>query len=190
MPNHQRTSVFLPSSKPARWRNNHMSCYIGIISGWLQYLQIALLLGSLAKSYLVWRKNGKRQLSLLPPSDCPTLYSVALILSKHKYKLKHKHIIRWTHNLTRSPIVPLSQFILHIIFGQSQVFGKFYQLLQYEINVSRIILKYTFILYLFSIVIRLQRIYNFWWSMLVFTPFAYYFVTLRGTFMHFLELTY
>jgi hypothetical protein len=38
--------------------------------------------------------------------------------------------------------------------------------------------------------IRLQRIYNFWCSMLVFTPFAYYFVTLRGTFMHFPELTY
>jgi hypothetical protein len=38
--------------------------------------------------------------------------------------------------------------------------------------------------------IRLQRIYNFWCSMLVFTPFAYCFVTLSGTFMHFLELTY
>jgi hypothetical protein len=38
--------------------------------------------------------------------------------------------------------------------------------------------------------IRLQRIYNFWCSMLVFTPFAYCFVTLRGTFMHFPELTY
>jgi hypothetical protein len=39
-------------------------------------------------------------------------------------------------------------------------------------------------------VIRLQRIYNFLCSMLVFTPFAYCFITLRGTFMHFLELTY
>jgi hypothetical protein len=38
--------------------------------------------------------------------------------------------------------------------------------------------------------IRLKRIYNFWCSMFVFTPFAYYFITLRGTFMHFLELTY
>jgi hypothetical protein len=38
--------------------------------------------------------------------------------------------------------------------------------------------------------IRLKRIYNFWCSMLVFTPFAYCFVTLRGTFMHFPELTY
>jgi hypothetical protein len=38
--------------------------------------------------------------------------------------------------------------------------------------------------------IRLQRIYNFLCSMLVFTPFAYCFVTLRGTFMHFPELTY
>jgi hypothetical protein len=38
--------------------------------------------------------------------------------------------------------------------------------------------------------IRLQRIYNFWCSMLVFTPFVYCFVTLRGTFMHFPELTY
>jgi hypothetical protein len=39
-------------------------------------------------------------------------------------------------------------------------------------------------------VIRLKRIYNFWCSMLVFTPFASCFVTLCGTFMHFLELTY
>jgi hypothetical protein len=38
--------------------------------------------------------------------------------------------------------------------------------------------------------IRLKRIHNFWCSMLVFTPFAYCFVTLRGTFMHFPELTY
>jgi hypothetical protein len=42
----------------------------------------------------------------------------------------------------------------------------------------------------FMPLIRLQRIYNFWCSMLVFTPFAYYFVTLCGTFMHFPELTY
>jgi hypothetical protein len=39
-------------------------------------------------------------------------------------------------------------------------------------------------------VIRLKRIYNFWCSMLVYTPFALCFVTLRGIFMHFLELTY
>jgi hypothetical protein len=39
-------------------------------------------------------------------------------------------------------------------------------------------------------VIRLQRIYHFWCSMLVFTPFAYCFLTLRSTFMHFPELTY
>jgi hypothetical protein len=39
-------------------------------------------------------------------------------------------------------------------------------------------------------VIRLKRIYNFCWSMLVYTPFALCFVTLRGIFMHFLELTY
>jgi hypothetical protein len=38
--------------------------------------------------------------------------------------------------------------------------------------------------------IRLKRIYNFWCSMLVFTPFAYCFVTLSGTFIHFPELTY
>jgi hypothetical protein len=38
--------------------------------------------------------------------------------------------------------------------------------------------------------IRLKRIYNFWCSMLVFTPFAFCFVTLRGIFMRFLELTY
>jgi hypothetical protein len=41
-----------------------------------------------------------------------------------------------------------------------------------------------------GILIRLQRIYNFLCSMLVFTPFAYCFVTLSGTFMHFPELTY
>jgi hypothetical protein len=40
------------------------------------------------------------------------------------------------------------------------------------------------------VLIRLQRIHNFWCSMLVFTPFAQCFVTLRGTFMRFLELTY
>jgi hypothetical protein len=38
--------------------------------------------------------------------------------------------------------------------------------------------------------IRLKRIYNFWCSMLVSTPFALCFVTLRGVFMRFLELTY
>jgi hypothetical protein len=38
--------------------------------------------------------------------------------------------------------------------------------------------------------IRLKRIYNFWCSMLVFTPFALCFVTLRGVFMRFPELTY
>jgi hypothetical protein len=38
--------------------------------------------------------------------------------------------------------------------------------------------------------IRLKRIHNFLCSMLVFTPFAYCFITIRGTFMHFLELTY
>jgi hypothetical protein len=38
--------------------------------------------------------------------------------------------------------------------------------------------------------IRLKRIYNFWCSMLCFTPFAYCFVTLSGIFIHFLELTY
>jgi hypothetical protein len=35
-----------------------------------------------------------------------------------------------------------------------------------------------------------QRIYNFLCSMLVYTPFALSFVTLRGVFMHFLKLTY
>jgi hypothetical protein len=39
-------------------------------------------------------------------------------------------------------------------------------------------------------VIRLKRIYNFWCSMLVFTPFALCFVTLRGFFMWFPKLTY
>jgi hypothetical protein len=41
-----------------------------------------------------------------------------------------------------------------------------------------------------GMLIRLQHIYNFWCPMLVFTPFTRCFVTLRGTFMHFLELTY
>jgi hypothetical protein len=40
------------------------------------------------------------------------------------------------------------------------------------------------------VLIRLKRIYNFWCSMLVFTPFALYFVTLHGVFMWFTELTY
>jgi hypothetical protein len=39
-------------------------------------------------------------------------------------------------------------------------------------------------------VIRLQRIHNFLCSMLVFTPFALCFVTLRGVFTRFPELTY
>jgi hypothetical protein len=38
--------------------------------------------------------------------------------------------------------------------------------------------------------ICLKRIYNFWCSMLVYTPFALCCVTLRGIFMHFPELTY
>jgi hypothetical protein len=38
--------------------------------------------------------------------------------------------------------------------------------------------------------IRLKRIYNFLCSMLVYIPFSLSFVTLRGIFMHFLELTY
>jgi hypothetical protein len=38
--------------------------------------------------------------------------------------------------------------------------------------------------------IRLKRIYNFLCFMLVFTPFALCFVTFRGVFMRFLELTY
>jgi hypothetical protein len=41
-----------------------------------------------------------------------------------------------------------------------------------------------------GMLIRLRRIYNFWCFMLVFTPFALCFVTLRGVFMRFLELTY
>jgi hypothetical protein len=38
--------------------------------------------------------------------------------------------------------------------------------------------------------IRLKRIYNFLCSMLIYTPFALCFVTLRGVFMYFLELNY
>jgi hypothetical protein len=41
-----------------------------------------------------------------------------------------------------------------------------------------------------SELIRLKRIYNFLCSMLVYTPFALCFVTLRGIFMHFPELSY
>jgi hypothetical protein len=41
-----------------------------------------------------------------------------------------------------------------------------------------------------AVVIRLKRIYNFLCSMLVLTPFALCFVTLRGIFMHFPKLTY
>jgi hypothetical protein len=39
-------------------------------------------------------------------------------------------------------------------------------------------------------VIRLKRIYNFLCSMLIYTLFSLCFDTLRGVFMHFLELTY
>jgi hypothetical protein len=38
--------------------------------------------------------------------------------------------------------------------------------------------------------VRLKRIYNFWCSMLVYTPFALCFVTLHGDFMHFPDITY
>jgi hypothetical protein len=38
--------------------------------------------------------------------------------------------------------------------------------------------------------IRLKCIYNFLCSMLVYAPFALFFVTLHGVFMHFPELTY
>jgi hypothetical protein len=38
--------------------------------------------------------------------------------------------------------------------------------------------------------IRPKRIYNFLCSMLVYTPFALCFITLRAIFMHFTELTY
>jgi hypothetical protein len=40
------------------------------------------------------------------------------------------------------------------------------------------------------LLIRPKRIYNFLCSMLIYTPFALCFVTLRGVFMHFPELTY
>jgi hypothetical protein len=43
---------------------------------------------------------------------------------------------------------------------------------------------------LMAFLIRLKRIYIFLYSMLVYAPFALCFVTLRGVFMHFLELTY
>jgi hypothetical protein len=42
----------------------------------------------------------------------------------------------------------------------------------------------------FAPMIHLKRIYNFLCSMLVLTPFALSFVTLRGIFMYFPELTY
>jgi hypothetical protein len=41
-----------------------------------------------------------------------------------------------------------------------------------------------------GMLICLKRIYNFWCSMLIFTPFAYYFIILHGVFMRFPELTY
>jgi hypothetical protein len=41
-----------------------------------------------------------------------------------------------------------------------------------------------------GMLIRLKRIYNFLCFMLVFTPFALCFATLRGIFMRFPELTY
>jgi hypothetical protein len=41
-----------------------------------------------------------------------------------------------------------------------------------------------------GMLMHLKRIYNFLCSMLVFTPFAMCFVTLRGVFMRFSELTY
>jgi hypothetical protein len=41
-----------------------------------------------------------------------------------------------------------------------------------------------------NMMVRLKRIYNFLCSMLVFTPFALCFVTLRGVFMRFPKLTY
>jgi hypothetical protein len=41
-----------------------------------------------------------------------------------------------------------------------------------------------------GMLIRLKRIYNFWCSMLVFTPFALCFVSFHGVFMRFPELTY
>jgi hypothetical protein len=41
-----------------------------------------------------------------------------------------------------------------------------------------------------GMLIRLKYIYNFWCSMLVFIPFVLCFVTLRGIFMQFPELTY
>jgi hypothetical protein len=42
----------------------------------------------------------------------------------------------------------------------------------------------------YNTMIRVKRIYNFWCSMLFYTPFALCFVTLRGIFMHFPKLTY
>jgi hypothetical protein len=44
--------------------------------------------------------------------------------------------------------------------------------------------------YAWRCLIRLKHIYNFWCSMLIYTPFSLCFVTLRGVFMHFPELTY
>jgi hypothetical protein len=41
-----------------------------------------------------------------------------------------------------------------------------------------------------GMLIHLKRSYNFWCSMLDFTPFALCFITLRGVFMRFPELTY
>jgi hypothetical protein len=80
----------------------------------------------------------------------------------------------------------------------------FYCFMHYTFFLERLYFSFQFCLVLFAAIngwtptnfiwrrcmIHLQRIYNFLCSMLVFTSFAYCFVTLRGTFMHFPELTY
>jgi hypothetical protein len=58
---------------------------------------------------------------------------------------------------------------------------------QAGIDLRRVVCYDQFLLW---VLIRLKRIYNFWCSMLVFTPFAYCFITLSGIFIYFPELTY
>jgi hypothetical protein len=62
-------------------------------------------------------------------------------------------------------------------FGNALMFG----LLEFICHFAKLSAKYL---------IRLKHIYIFLCSMLVYTPFALCFVTLRGVFMHFPELTY
>jgi hypothetical protein len=62
---------------------------------------------------------------------------------------------------------------------------------EWERNISKDMWGSMYQINLFNtLLIRLKHIYNFWFSMLVYTPFVLCFVTLHGIFMYFPELTY